>query len=121
MAERLEPVNGNGLVTSHSTLEYLQPYLSQNGNGSNPQPAIEKLSGGIRPITFDTTGLLNPAVLIEYMKECRCDELDSPRDPTTHELEFHHLYFPRPMYDTWHTPAVYKNLHRLRYNQVMML
>src|SRR3989344_6241470 len=124
MAEEAPPVSGKRLVTSHSAVEYLQRYASNtNGhtNGHANGNGLKRISKGTKEIRFSIAGVVDPTSLLPYMEDCHCGEFENPRERGLHWPEFHHLYFPRPLYDTRSARPEHKKLHRLRYNQIGML
>lgn len=104
-----------GIPVPFERLETHLPNLSTRKSGDNsPSPHG-------REISFSAAGLVDHTALLEYVHTCHCHELSVPRDPSTHASEFHHIYFPRPLYDTREAHTLHKKLHRHKYNQIEML
>ena len=113
------PVLHEGLEIS--PLDYLEYEIHENGNGNHQEFNSENFDKEIRPIVFDSVGLLNPAILLHYNGRCRCTELSSPRPQGSHKRERHHGYYPDDDYESSGTPMVFKKLRRSHYNQFLML
>ena len=105
------PVLHEGLEIS--PLDYLEYEIHENGNGNHQEFNSENFDKEIRPIVFDSVGLLNPAILLHYNGRCRCTELSSPRPQGSHKRERHHGYYPDDDYESSGTPMVFKKLRGL--------
>jgi hypothetical protein len=96
------------------------PFETQEQYVSAPSSADFYLPLHQKPIDIKN-GLVDPNALLEYMNGCHCEHVYAPDAIRKHEIEYHHVYFPKKHFKDMSVPLPIKQLRNSKYSLAEMV